>query len=180
MFPRLVFAFLLLNCPLRADVALVSDGKALAVIVTPERPTRVVAYAAEELARHVGKACGVRLEVVTENIAKEGVRIHLGPCRGSGIEVSKLAPEAFVLRVTESAVFIAGNDGGGDPLDASTSAGTLWGVYEWLDRNLGVRWLWPGELGTHVPKTKTVITKSCNETIGPRFFSAPHPSGTWF
>lgn len=170
MFPRLVFAFLLLNCPLRADVALVSDGKAMAIIVTPERPTRVVAYAAEELARHVEKACGVRLEVVAENVAKEGVRIHLGPCRGSGIDASKLAPEAFVLRVTDSAIFIAGNDGGGDPLDANTSAGTLWGVYEWLDRNLGVRWLWPGELGTHVPKTKTVTATSCNETIAPRFF----------
>jgi hypothetical protein len=170
MLSRLVFAFLLLNCPLRADVALVRDGKAQAVIVTPERPTRVVAYAAEELARHVEKACGVRLEVVAENAATEGVRIHLGPCRGSGIDMSKLAPEAFVLRVNDSAVFILGNDGGGDPLDADTRAGTLWGVYEWLDRDLNVRWLWPGELGTYVPKTKTVSAKSCDETIAPRFF----------
>lgn len=167
---RLVPAILLLSCPLLADVALVRDGKALAVIVTPSRPTRVVAYAAEELARHVEKACGVRLEIVTEDAAKEGARICVGPCRENGIDASKLEPEAFTLRVTDEAVFIAGDDGGGDPLDTDTRAGTLWGVYEWLDRDLDVRWLWPGELGMHVPKTKTVTAKSCDETIPPRFF----------
>ena len=160
MLLRPAFAFLLLSSafPLRADVTLVGEGKPRAVIVTPDRPTRVVVYAAEELARHVEKACGVKLEIVAESTAKVDARsrIYLGACRETGVVVDKLAPEAFVLHVTNGAIFIAGNDGGRDPLDADTSAGTLWGVYEWLDRDLGVRWLWPGELGTYVPKTKTV------------------------
>ena len=141
MFRRLASIFMVLCClPLsRADVTLVRDGSAQAVIVTPDRPTCVVAYAAEELARHVRKACGMKLEIVTESAVKAGPRIYLGPCRESGIDVGKLDAEAFVLRVTDSALFIVGNDGGGDPLDADTRAGTLWGVYEWLDRDLGVR-----------------------------------------
>jgi len=151
-------------------VTLVGDGKAAAVIVMPDKPTRVVSYAAEELARHVEKASGVKLQIVTESMAKAGPRIVLGPCRESGIEVAKLAPEAVGLRVTDEAVFIAGDDGGGDPLEANTRAGTLWGVYEWLERDLGVRWLWPGELGTFVPKTKTIIAKTADETIAPHFF----------
>ncbi|MCX6854548.1 MAG: DUF4838 domain-containing protein [Verrucomicrobia bacterium] len=153
-----------------ADVVIIQEGKPQAVIITPERPTRVVAYAAEELVRHVEKACGVRLKIMTENEVKEGARICVGPCRESRIDIGKLAPEAFALRVTDTAVFISGDDGGGDPLNADTRAGTLWGVYEWLERDLGVRWLWPGELGTHVPKATTIIARSRDETIAPRFF----------
>jgi len=159
----------------QADITLVSEGKARAVVVTADHPSHVVRYAAEELVRHVEKATGLKLEVMAEGAVKPGVhpRIYIGESRGvreAGIDVLKLAPEAFVLRVKDDAVFIAGNDGGGDPLDADTRAGTLWGVYEWLDRDLGVRWLWPGECGTHVPKTKAVVAKACDETIAPRLF----------
>lgn len=153
-----------------ADVLLVRDGETRAVIVTPDKPTRVVSYAAEELAWHVEKACGVKMQIITESVVQAGPRICLGPCRKNGIDSAKLSPEAFVLRVTDDAVFIAGDDGGGDPLEANTRAGTLWGVYEWLERELGVRWMWPGELGTFVPKKATIIAKTTNETIAPHFF----------
>ena len=74
-----------------------------------------------------------------------------------------------MLRVADKMLVIAGDDGPGDPLDADTRAGTLWGVYEWLDRVLQVRWLWPGELGTFVPKTDRVDAGEFSETISPRF-----------
>jgi uncharacterized protein DUF4838 len=168
-----------------ADVTLVNEGKPKAIVVTADKPSRVVHYAAEELVRHVAKASGVRLEVRTESEAKGGVdqRIYLGDShavREAGIDVSKLAAEAFVLRVANDAVFIAGNDGGSDPLDPDTRAGTLWGVYEWLDRDVGVRWLWPGELGTHVPKTQTVIAKTCDETTAPHLFQRRLRAGLGF
>jgi hypothetical protein len=154
-----------------ADVRLVADGKPQAVIVTPARPMRVVSYAAEELAWHIEKACGVKLSVMTEEQAPaDGVRVFLGYCQASGIEPGALKNEACSLRVTEKAVFIAGDDGGGDPLDTDTRAGTLWGVYEWLERDVGVRWLWPGELGTYTPRTKDITARNCDETISPRFF----------
>lgn len=169
----------------RADIALVSEGGARAIIVTADHPTRVVRYATEELVRHVEKATGIRLEVHTEGEANVNLnqRIYLGDSRAvreAGIDVGKLAAEAFVLRVKNDALFIAGNDGGGEPLDPDTRAGTLWGVYEWLDRDLGVRWLWPGELGTHVPKTKTVVAKTCNETVAPRLFQRRLRAGMGF
>lgn len=169
----------------RADITLVSDGGARAILVTADHPTRVVRYAAEEMVHHVGIATGVILEVRTESEAKTGAlpQIYLGDSRAvheAGIDVERLAAEAFVLRVKNDAVFIAGNDGGGDPLDPDTRAGTLWGVYEWLDRDLGVRWLWPGALGTHVAKTKTVIAKTCDETIAPHLFQRRLRAGLGF
>jgi hypothetical protein len=175
----------------RADVPLVIDGKPAAVIVTARNPGPVAQYAAEELALHIEKASGVRLPIVKEGAIPEEVasRIMVGnsdAARAAGIDVSKLESEAFVLRTSGNTLLIAGHDKNDDPLDSDTRAGTLWGVYEWLDRDLGVRWLWPGELGTFVPKKMTVVAHHVNETIPPRFlqrrlrpglgFTSEHPA----
>jgi len=168
-----------------ADVTVVQEGKAAAVVVLADKPTRVARYAAKELVTHVAKATGVRLAVISEKAARNDTLhpIYIGDCeaaRAEGIAVAQLKPEAFVLRVTDKAVFIAGDDGGGEPLDSDTRAGTLWGVYEWLDRAVQVRWLWPGDLGTYVPKTSTVIAKSSDETTEPRFFQRRLRAGLGF
>ncbi|HEY2573449.1 MAG TPA: DUF4838 domain-containing protein, partial [Verrucomicrobiaceae bacterium] len=159
----------------QAAVPLVTDGRARAVIVTADRPGAVSQYAAQELADHVVLATGAHLPVIKESELKPGAgsRIFVGDCkaaREAGIDPSSLGAETFVLRTRGDALYIAGNDSGGDPLDSDTRAGTLWGVYEWLDQSLHVRWLWPGDLGTFVPKAKSIIAADCDETIPPRFF----------
>lgn len=163
---------------LRADMLVVRDGHAQAVVITADHPTRVALYAAEELVWHVEKASGARLEVLTASAARADTRPRI--CLGVGMAVGGLAPEGCVLRVTDTAMFIGGDDGGGDPLNMDTRAGTLWGVYEWLDRTLGVRWLWPGKLGTHVPRAATITAKSGEETITPRFFQRRLRAGGGF
>lgn len=165
-------------------MALVHDGVASAVIILPEKPTRVARYAAEELQHHVELASGVRLEIQPESKAESSPKlIYIGStsaARAASLDAAKLAPEAFALRVTDQAMFILGDDGGGEPLDPDTRAGTLWGVYEWLERDLGVRWLWPGALGTHVPKMKTITARACDEVIPPRFFQRRLRAGSGF
>lgn len=163
----------------------VREGRPVAVIVTAERPTAVASYAAQELRGHVEMATGAVLRIVTEGAvpADANVRIFLGAteaARGAGIDVRQLAPETAVLRSAKDALFIAGNDAAGEPLESNTSAGTLFGVYEWLDRELGARWLWPGPLGTHVPKTSTVVISAINETVAPRFFQRHLRTGLGF
>ncbi len=160
---------------LPAAVPVVTEGRAQAVIVTADHPGAVAEYAARELSEHVALATGVHLPVLKESQLKPGAasRIFVGDskaAREAGIDPSQLSAETFVLRTKDNALFIAGNDSGGDPLDADTRAGTLWGVYEWLDRSLHARWLWPGELGTFVPKTKSVSATDCDETVPPLFF----------
>jgi len=153
---------------------LVENGRPKAVIVTADHPTLVAKYAAEEFVHHIEMAAGVKLPVTAESALKPGpeARVFIGDCRTAraAIELEKLPAEAFVLRVKGNEMFIAGDDGPGDPLDTDTRAGTLWGVYEWLDRALEVRWLWPGELGTFVPKRATVLAGTIDETLSPRFF----------
>lgn len=175
---RAVLAWgLLVAGPAWADVVLVRDGAAVATVVVPDAPNAVVRYAADELVHHVARAAGATLKIRTESEAATiaGARICLGDTRAgraAGLATDGLAPETSVLQLDEAAgvLFLAGRDGGGDPLDRDTTAGTLFAVYEWLERDLGVRWLWPGELGTHVPKARTVSARPVRETIAPRFF----------
>ncbi len=173
-----LFALGLIALPLlRADISIVRDAQAAAIIVTTDAPNAAVRYAAEELVYHIAKATGVSLAVVTEATvpANARARIYLGDtqaARSMGIEARQLATETFVLRSDReaNALIIAGHDSAGDPLDRDTSAGTLFGVYEWLERDAGARWLWPGELGTSVPKSSALVARSVNETISPALF----------
>lgn len=168
----------------------VRDGHALAVIATAEHPGPVAAYAASELALHVEKVSGARLPVMPESQVPAGaVCIYIGDTeatRKAGIDVGKLGRETFVLRSSAKALCIAGLDDNGDPLDTDTSAGTLFGVYEWLERDLGVRWLWPGDLGTFAPVRATITVNPVDETVAPRLqqrnvrpglsFTSAHPA----
>ncbi|MCD6361920.1 MAG: DUF4838 domain-containing protein, partial [Armatimonadetes bacterium] len=132
-------------------------------------------YAAEELVYHIERATGVALEILTEAAAPGAGTsiIFIGPCnaaRVAGIDETALDNEQTVLRTDGSRLFIVGDDGDGPPLANDTRGGTLWGVYEVIERVLEVRWLWPGELGTYVPPTDTVTIPDLDEVIEPRLW----------
>lgn len=177
----ILFNRLLITClsvaPLLAPaqpVVIVPERGPAATIVVPDAAPAITAYAAEEFANHVEKATGTRLAVVKESAAPAaGARVYIGPTKAGaevGIEVASLPSETFVLRTLNGNLFIAAADGPGDPLSTGTTeAGALWGVYEILERELGVRWLWPGELGTIIPKRASLSIRELNETIPPRF-----------
>ena len=163
------------NVPLVALDATTGASTAGACVVLPDDPERIAVYAADEFVWHVEKATGVRLPIERESgIESTGLAcVFIGTTQQAaraGIDVDTLAPEACVLRTDGPDLYIAGKDGPGDPLSVGTThSGTLWGVYEILERTLGVRWLWPGELGTYVPRTSTAHVTSLDETIAPRF-----------
>jgi hypothetical protein len=192
------------------ELLLVKNGTARAVVVVPDHPEPSVTYAAEELVTHVAKASGARLAVVHESEPRDqsATPIFLGDTRAAralGIDADRLPVETFVLRTTDTAFYIAGNDvvgpeqpktpddvfsdrlyndpkheGHGDPLNMNTSAGTLFGVYDWLEHDVGVRWLWPGELGTYVPSLPTIIARPYNQKVAPHFFQRAIRPGLTF
>ena len=169
----LVTAALALSGAAGAEVPVVMDGRAQAVIVTAAEALPVAQYAAEELVYHVERATGVTLAVVTEDAIPAdapAARIYVGATQAAadaGIDASALDGEESVLRTVGDALFIVGDDQDGDPLSVGTRAGTLWGVYELLERELGVVWMWPGELGTHVPPTDRVVIGDLDERFAP-------------
>ena len=166
-------------------IPVVTNGEARAVVVTAETPSPVATLAAEELVQHIQKATGVNLAVVAEtDETPDGyTRIYVGAteaAREQGINADELGPDVFVLRTVNNDVYVLGREKADtDPLHSTSShirvaanaersyRGTIFGVYELLERYLGVRWLWPGDLGTFIPSAATLAFDAMDETVAP-------------
>jgi hypothetical protein len=171
-----------------SQVVLVRDGTVRAVVVTAAKPSPVAAYAVEELVSHVKQATGQQLPVAVETAIPEGYdsRVFVGVCeaaRKQRIDADKLEIEEYVLRTVGNDLYIVGKElypeqyQGSRPLYSEpwnplamecVHSGTLLGVYEVLEDDLGVRWLWPGDLGTFVPRRSTIVIPNTDETVKPR------------
>ncbi len=168
-------AMFYLSFPVSGQVVLVADGEAKAVVVTAATPSKMAAYAARELVDHIEKATGARLAIVAEGNALDAppYRVYVGvteAAKALGYGPETLAPDTFVLRTEGSGLYVFGReDADAEPLRADVPSGTLFGVYELLERYAGVRWMWPGELGTVIPHHETLtIEDHLDEEQAPR------------
>ncbi len=176
-------ALLLLSSPLAAEITLVREGRAEVAILVPEgqwkhlqmSATKLtsegvsVPLAAVELADYLEKITGDRplLATETQNGVVADSRIYLGPCRAN-LELFKEAlpgPEEFIIRTQGNDLHIFGGD---EAVGGATCHGTLYGVYDFIERELGVRWLFPGEHGEVVPKRRTIVIAETNRREQPR------------
>ncbi|MFC1607347.1 DUF4838 domain-containing protein [Candidatus Latescibacterota bacterium] len=139
-----------------AECVIVDNGKPSSVIVISNNVHANTQLAADDLIYHVQRATGVTLKVVSpaeaNNLSEKIVRIIIGDNTSSrelGIDVSQLSKEQFVVKTHGGSIVCAGND--------EIAPASFWAVTYLLDRYLGVRWLWPGETGTHVPESDTIV-----------------------
>ncbi len=148
----------------RSALDLVVDREARAVLVIPDDALPAVKAAAEELQYHVRRASGAELPIVAESRRPpSGGLVFLGACaaaRGLGLDAAGLPPNGYRVRNAPGALYVAGDDGPGDVFWVQhgnrTRVGTLFAVYEILETQLGVRWLWPGPFGEVIPSMATV------------------------
>lgn len=154
-----------------AGSELVRNGKAIASIVVPARPSAVESYAAAELQYHIEASTGAHLPIVVEGAAlPPGSRVYLGKCHAAavaGIDPSGLPGNSYIVTTVGSDLFITGKDGRGDPLDLDTHEGTLFGLYDLLESQLQVRWLWPGSLGEVIPHRTDLSLAPVDATVKP-------------
>ncbi len=150
-----------------------ASADALPSVIIPREHHAITAYAAQEFCEHLAQATGRRAAIIEERGEEDpaGPYVFIGPTMAAaaiGIHVAELPSEACVLRTHGDALYIAAKTEAGNPLSQSMTAnGVLWGVYEVLERQLGVRWLWPGRLGTHVPKQARINVAPYDEVIAP-------------
>jgi hypothetical protein len=192
------FAILILFCAaVRAragDLLLVNHGQPQAVIVIPagitdnpqldknaEYRQKSLREIANILAEYVLKSSGAKLSVIPEsNSVQDGlVQIHIGTTgyvRSRGFDLSKLDEDAFILdSMDKDRIVIAG----------PTSYGIEFGVYEFLERYVGVRWLMPGPDGEDVPANSTISIHCEHVQQQPAYFSRclsglfTEPEDTW-
>ncbi|NLS93395.1 MAG: DUF4838 domain-containing protein [Planctomycetaceae bacterium] len=164
-------AFTILTCrPALAagPIRIVDNGTPLATIVVPDSCDAQTKAVADMLVRYVKESSGAELPVFAEDdseTAGQPITIHVGLdtyATGLNLELDKLDDDGFVIRgLDDNHLVIAG----------STPHGTEFGVCEFLERYLGVRWLMPGTAGTDVPEHKTIEIPLENVRQEPVFFS---------
>lgn len=162
-------------------VALVRDGKPLGVVVVGAEVPPLYHRLAEYFSETVERSTGARLPVLTEGeeVSGETPRIYIGPteaARKAGLRGNELPEENCRILTTGNAVFVWGNDAldGKDPADATRwqrtveAQPTRWGINRILEEQLGVRWLWPGHLGTYVPKHGSLNIPAMDVSFQPK------------
>jgi len=171
---RLAFVCLMVFAPFgRADVpagnsappglfTLLDSGKQAVIVYNPDdgayhgaaQGVIFTLKAHEDLANYLKKATGNDFTTVADATYKPqpgSFTIYVGNCAATreilGAQLAKLDRDGYIVRVEPQRVFLAG------PMVHST----CWAVQRFLEDNLGVRWLFPGDLGTDVPHADTVI-----------------------
>ena len=112
--------------PLAAELKLAENGRTAYVIVPPENPSKIESQAVEDLALYLKRSTGAEFKVDAHG---HSPRIVLG----------RRAPgDGKVLKLRERRIRSCGDDlyiyGGG-------TYGTVFAVYDFLDRFVGCRWL---------------------------------------
>lgn len=180
MYGRTICAMCILSALLASSrpsnaMEIVRTGKTQSAIVVPDTSRKVVDFAAEELQYHIGKATGVLVPILKES-KSSGRRkcIYLGACirtASSGIDTAGLAPNECIIKLRDDNLFIAGDDSDGEPIGLLahnwTRVGTLFGVYEFIEKQLDVRWLWPGVGGEVIPKRRHLVVSAWDQRYTP-------------
>lgn len=157
-----------------AGLELAHDGKPLASIVIPAHALPVESYAAKELQYHIKSSTGTELAIVFEHDnVPAGAHVYLGRCQAAKrakLDPSRLPGNSYLIRTTASDLFIVGKDSRGEPLDLDTHEGTLFGVYDLLENEMQVRWLWPGPLGEVIPHQRNLALAPADAVVTPRLW----------
>ena len=117
MYPIVYLIVCALLAPVSA-VTLVDNGVPVSVIALPTNAEPIAAYAAGELAYHIERASGAKLDILNESLAQPLDRptIYIGAtkaAREAGIDPQALASEEAVLLTLDGNLYIVGNDGPG-------------------------------------------------------------------
>ena len=114
-------------------------------IVLPDKPNAIEQYAADELRYHLKKAGAMNTNR----------RFFIGRVAVERLGLGELASEEHVVCGIGEDILLAGGDREGAAIGTSrgrVACGTLYAVYDFLETEMGVKWIWPGELGEVVPK----------------------------
>jgi len=175
-----IFALLIVIAQSSHALTLVKNGKPQAVIVIDAQAADSVKLAANELQSYIQKVSGAQLPILTDTstISPSQALIFVGESAGTrerGFVSTDLKPDGYHTTITKQWIAILGHDYNGTPvygycnpwqynevynpklkLGAFGEAGTLYGVYHFLEDACGIRWYMHGKLGEVVPSKKTI------------------------
>jgi len=151
----IICAYLLFPCFSLAKqsidtVLLVEDHNPLSVIIIPVNSTRQIRDAAKLLSHYIQLSTKALIDIQNDSVETDKIKIHIGNTsyvKNLNIYDKKLDKDGFVIAFPDAKnVVICG----------ASDWGTEFAVYEFLERYLGIRWLFPGDLGEYIPEHKTL------------------------
>ncbi len=118
-------------------------------IYIPEKPSEAEIYSAKELQRGLKKVSQTYFPIIKSNQIPAKQAIVLGSLESSPVmkakaqilQLKKSKLEQIAIYTLDGNLYIAGN---------MPRAG-LYAVYRFLQKELGVRWFWPGDDGEYMP-----------------------------
>ena len=144
----------------KADLTMTGDNT---VIVVEPSASKVTNFAAKELQEFLSQVLGKKIPVSAQ--PDKGVNLYVGLgefARKKGLKGEDLARDGFFIKRYGKDICIAGRDDAqADPEKVLKKGGawsmmheraSVFAVYDFLERFAGVRFYFPGELGTVVPK----------------------------
>ena len=141
------------------SVNLIRDGQPVSVIVIADKPTRAARLAASELQLWLEKVSDATVPMLpegqmTKNTGKTLILVGDTKQTGAlGLNSEDFELEEFRIRTFPGGLVLMGDDRRTDGMELF---GTLWAVETFAEQFLGVRLLWPGQLGEVAPKQKTI------------------------
>jgi hypothetical protein len=153
--------------PLPGQLKIVEDGKCYAKIVIPENSSKNLVESANLLADYIFKSSNMKLPV-SKGMKSEvpgGISINAGGAEFAkkfNIDIKNLDKEGFIIAFPDAANIV---------ITANSDTGIEYGIYEFLERYIGVRWLFPGESGEYIPKHNIISIPTETVKIEPKFLS---------
>ena len=158
------------------QVLVIPQRSANLEIVVDKNAQSITQFAAKELKTFLEKALNTTIPI-TDTVTPDKISFITGVnaySRKAGLDNKKLTRDAFMIRRLGKKIYILGTDAPilkafagsdkGKPVSAEfalkeggiwrqfNAKGTLFGVYDFLERFAGVRFFFPNELGTVIPK----------------------------
>ncbi len=149
----------------QASVSIIEGRASHAVIIPGQDSLKVSLQASRELQQALQQATSVTVPILKNSSASVpagDIKIFVGSgkeAREHGVNEKNLAPEEFKIKITPEYIVLVGHDikaTGNSAVSVRESRATQWAVDYLLNRYVGVRWLWPGPLGTYVPQHEAI------------------------
>ena len=158
-----------------ADFVLVDSGTGIkpAPIIVANAPPPSTRAAVVRLADYIEKTCGMRppnIEGESRPMPDRAIWVGFQPLLKTlfpRMEFAFKHPEETLIACNEHHLLIAGRDRMGG--DVQVEHGTANAVYTFLERDLGVRWLWPGPLGEDILKRDRIVLATFERRFHPAF-----------
>ena len=173
-------------------IGIAEGGKPLSRIVVAKDADKAARFAAADLKWHLDRITGGEFEIVEEGKSKgekgkseELISIFVGPSEGAKVNREDFKPQEFLVDIRPDAIVLAGrdkadkgrfvyeNDGTNVTLRGQPGfydeQGTMYAVYDFLEKECGVVWADLSDSGTVLPRNPDLAVKVASRRTKPFF-----------